>query len=163
VPGSQPLSWPTHLASLSRTKLDHCSWSAEPDSNCIDFTLRRLLCLARHPNLAIMTSAQFQTAVEDSRKLKAKPSDDELLQVSTPLLLYYMRCSLRLRLLLRSLCWSPSAPRASGASPARVLNNDSTYVANGSSWQYLNRRLPHHVISISGYDTPFQNRVRGEK
>ena len=33
-----------------------------------------------------MTSAKFQTAVEDSRKLKSKPSDDELLQVSTPLL-----------------------------------------------------------------------------
>lgn len=30
-------------------------------------------------------SAQFKKAVEDSRKLKAKPSDDELLQVGSPL------------------------------------------------------------------------------
>jgi hypothetical protein len=39
-----------------------------------------------------MTSAKFQTAAEDSRKLKSKPSDDELLQVSTPLLQITYTC-----------------------------------------------------------------------
>lgn len=34
-----------------------------------------------HSHLAIMTGAQFKTAVEDSKKLKAKPGDDELLQL----------------------------------------------------------------------------------
>lgn len=31
--------------------------------------------------MAVAQSAEFKKAVEDSRKLKAKPSDDELLQV----------------------------------------------------------------------------------
>lgn len=31
--------------------------------------------------MAIAQSAEFKKAIEDSRKLKAKPSDDELLQV----------------------------------------------------------------------------------
>jgi hypothetical protein len=78
-----------------------------------------------------MTSAKFQTAAEDSRKLKAKPTDDELLQVSAPLLLSYAFYSLRLPLPLRSLCWFSNAPRASsGSLPAHNPSNDSTSVAN---------------------------------
>jgi len=55
-----------------------------------------------------MTSAKFQTAVEDSRKLKSKPSDDELLQVSTPSFCEAHLPALQLQPSLISLLWLPN-------------------------------------------------------
>jgi hypothetical protein len=97
-----------------------------------------------------MTSAKFQTAVEDSRKLKSKPSDDELLQVSTPLLRSTSTCLAIATVIEIAVMVPECLPCFCGRRNSMIPHPPAT----APGWQDPIRRLPYHLISVSGHDTP---------
>lgn len=68
--------------STARTSSHHLSPVNNTNTQRSEITETQEIITAK---MAVAQSAEFKKAVEDSRKLKAKPSDDELLQVCIPI------------------------------------------------------------------------------